>query len=330
MEAFTKLPIYAEHNAAVKAFDTALEKAEPEIYKPINEKFNFKKYEEDVKSFSELNDMYSEIKNVLDTKEANMKEVRMTLTDMALAFQNLKKCLENEFEDSLQITECLNYVVERMVDQVDGTLPEECFIEKRNELRAKKMPLPETYALTHSFKLSSKHVIDVNGLNIDLKPLQEWSGLKGHRVLYDSQKDGEKNVTFNTALLHQKNAAVIFADEEENVFGYYTKNGINTVGKYCEDKEHFMFSLVKNHINCPKQFFAKEDVKCGIFLREEDEVMSWIGNSDFGLAIFKPSLCGSYSRKLSLVYNNLDDIYLNNTNYPIEFTTKRIIVIQLN
>ena len=332
MQAFIQSETFKKHVEITQQFDALLEENESEIYKPIDAKFDFNKYQEEVSKehpIDDLTTMYNELKEIINKKEETMTEIRKHLTQMALAFQNLKGCLDKEYDDTLQITECLNYVVERMVDETEATVSVEERIAKRREIRQMRIELPEVYSPQRIFKQTSKHVVDVKGIAFDMKPLQEWTGLNNYQIVYDSEKDGCENKTLNNAILSKKNIAIVYCDGNGNVFGYYTKNGVHTVGEYSYDVDHFLFSLKKDEFPTGKQFFLTNGKKSGLLLRENDEILTWVGNSDFGFACFRPGIKNCFCRKLSLIYDNLDDIYLNDTNYPVEYETKRIICIQM-
>ena len=332
MQNFIQSETFKKHVEITQQFDSLLEENEIEIYKPLDSKFDFTKYQQEVSKdhpIEDLTQMYNELKSIITKKEETMTEIRKHLTQMALAFQNLKGCLDKEYDDNLQITECLNYIVERMVDETEGTVSLDELMNKRREIRQMKIELPEMYTPQRVFKQTSKHVVDVKGIAFDMKPLQEWTNMNQYEIIYDTEKNGVENKTFNEAVLNKKNIAVTYIDEKGNVFGYYTKNGIDCVGKYSYDKDHFLFSLKKEEFSTGKQFFLTEGKKSGFLLREDDEILTWVGNSDFGFACYKPGMKHCFCRKLSLIYDNLDDIYLNDTNYPIEYETKMVVVIQM-
>ncbi|BFU22732.1 hypothetical protein EHI8A_216450 [Entamoeba histolytica HM-1:IMSS-B] len=331
MEKFIQTTAFKKQTEILKEFDSALEECEKETFKEIDTKFDFCKYQEEVSKdhpVEDLTQMYNEIKTLIDSKEVAMQEVRKQLTEMALAFQNLKENLNKEFEDSLEMKECLNYVVERIVDATEGTVDDQTFIQKKKEIREMKQELPEGYLPKRIFKSTCKHIVEVSGTSFNLKYIQEWTGHKSHTIIFDSDKDGIQNETFNKCILNKQNIGIIYIDKKDNVFGYYSPLGITKIGEYNYDNNHFIFSLKREQFETGKQFFVKDNVKCGILLRDNDDILSWLGNSDFGFACYKPGKDESFFRKLSLVYNDIDDIYLNDTNYPIEFGVKRIVVMQ--
>ena len=79
-----------------------------------------------------------------------------------------------------------------------------------------------------------------------------------------------------------------------------------------------------------KRYFLTEGKKSGILLRENDDILCWIGNNDFGISCYKPGMKNCFCRELSLMYKGCGNLDLNDTNYPYEFNLKRIVGIQMN
>ncbi|KAL7718183.1 TLDc domain-containing protein [Entamoeba marina] len=274
-----------------------VEEKEKEIFMDVEEKYQLKKYEADLpkeSAMDELNKMYEELKVISVAKQEAIQYGKNSMVVIAELFQQLKEIMLKEEVDCNEIRECMNYVVERMTDVEEERCGdnEELFEQKKAEIQKKKVKQSNGFETKRVFRKTSKHLIHLKDVAFDMKPIQSWTGLKKYSVIFDSDVDGSLSNTLNERVL----------------------------GK----KEHF-----KDDICIPKKFVPLTGIKNGILLRENDSILSWIGNSDFGIAICKPGSKDSFCRKLSLMYQDMFDTDLNDTNYPVEFTTKRVLAIQL-
>ncbi|KAL7718182.1 TLDc domain-containing protein [Entamoeba marina] len=295
-----------------------VEEKEKEIFMDVEEKYQLKKYEADLpkeSAMDELNKMYEELKVISVAKQEAIQYGKNSMVVIAELFQQLKEIMLKEEVDCNEIRECMNYVVERMTDVEEERCGdnEELFEQKKAEIQKKKVKQSNGFETKRVFRKTSKHLIHLKDVAFDMKPIQSWTGLKKYSVIFDSDVDGSLSNTLNERVLGKKEH-----------LKEYPQLVITTMMKIIS-----FFSLSKDDICIPKKFVPLTGIKNGILLRENDSILSWIGNSDFGIAICKPGSKDSFCRKLSLMYQDMFDTDLNDTNYPVEFTTKRVLAIQL-
>ena len=78
MQAFVQSETFKKHVEATQQFDALLEENEIEIYKPIDGKFDFGKYQMEVSKehpIDDLTGMYNEIKEINENNEVIINEI---------------------------------------------------------------------------------------------------------------------------------------------------------------------------------------------------------------------------------------------------------------
>ena len=161
--------------------------------------------------------------------------------------------------------------------------------------------------------------------------LKQWSKMNACRVVYDSDKDGDDNTVFIQHIMNKRHLYFIVIDEENNEFGCYINEKINTTDQFIADSNHFIFSLCSNgRYNTPKQWFSKGDnAHCALCLYKEGPRLFQVSRSRYGsIYICKTNIKGSYCLNLDKSYVGISNISLSGNN-DVQFKVQRIFVIQM-
>ena len=78
----------------------------------------------------------------------------------------------------------------------------------------------------------------------NINKLEEWSGKKYSKVIYDTDINEKDNDTFIHCIENHKQLYFIVIDDKNNVFGHYHPKNVNTEDNPCDDI--FVFTLFSN------------------------------------------------------------------------------------
>ena len=100
----------------------------------------------------------------------------------------------------------------------------------------------------------------------NIPTLEEWSGLKYHQILYDSEIDGKSSEIFRKKIINHSHLYFIIIDSNNNVFGHYHNSIINNIEDAIFDSNIFMISLYSNGRNRIKKY--EKEIYIRVFLME--------------------------------------------------------------
>ena len=165
----------------------------------------------------------------------------------------------------------------------------------------------------------------------NITTLEEWSGLKYHKTLYDSEINGKSSKVFEKKILNHSNYYFIVVDSNNNVFGHYYKANIYSTGQNDDEifEDSFMFTLNSNG-------------RCGVKKFENTvngDINTWICDDDCLYACNSYTVnefdknTSSFDSGISY-YFNIDDSKVftgscESKDNPVCFTPKRVIVVEM-
>ncbi|KAL7720408.1 TLDc domain-containing protein [Entamoeba marina] len=155
--------------------------------------------------------------------------------------------------------------------------------------------------------------------------LKEWSGKQKCSIIFDSKIDGDggNNVLMNK-VMNKQNLYFISFDNQNNVFGGYVDTIINKTGDWITDPNAFVFSLIRNGKMKNIKYEIKNSQYAFYSLSNDNQLYGIGGGHDIG--IWKIGDSNSYCNPHSYEYNGEQHPIVDKFN----FTTKRILVIQMN
>ena len=190
-------------------------------------------------------------------------------------------------------------------------------------------------------RIKERKIIKVKKYDLfinQIKQIEEWTGLKCEKMIFDSEKDdwNEKTSIFTDRIMGKKQLTFIIEDKDNEIFGYYLNTTI--IEKYGEriptDVKSFEFNLEsKGRIPKPMKFEIKDITNGGYRLcsQNSDELI-YLGN----IFIRKKqrthfSYCNQISEKFE--YHNINKAICgrlyNSGQTEGFFIPTRIIVIQM-
>ena len=166
-------------------------------------------------------------------------------------------------------------------------------------------------------------MVGIEEIKNNMTQLEEWSGKKYSEVLYDSDIDGKDSSIFIKKIINHKHLYFIIIDSNDNVFGHYHPSVINKISSIF-DSNIFIFTLNSNGRCGIKKFNYKGGKKAYTYIYNDNDYYNCsyvIGKIDTNSSRISSSIgdCFSGIEKTTLTGNYLPD----------NFTTKRIIVIQM-
>ena len=181
--------------------------------------------------------------------------------------------------------------------------------------------------------------IDLQGHEI--QQLQNWTHMKVGKVLFDSERNNweESTSEFDELIMNKEKLLFLLDDTEGNKFGGYihtkidktrnTRKGVND-GRIFDPKA-FVFSLRSNGrnrgmvkcdiLNSKHYAFALYDKTWGVLFT--------FGNDDITITKEKYNRNGCWTTQQNFNYNGNRNVLVGKSGKEDRFTTKRIIVIQM-
>ena len=187
--------------------------------------------------------------------------------------------------------------------------------EKKAEQKAKKEEQKQN---------EYDQLIEVN----ERQQLEQWTGKKCGDIIFNSDKDNWniKTSVFEGKVFNRSNVAVIIEDTNGNKFGGYVSSTIDKYEKWFNDANTFVFSLKSNgRINGMKKFNAIEPELSYYQYRSKSGVLVCFGGGR-DISVSKKDSGENYCNQKSFNYEGISNALCGAYN----FTTKRIIVVQMN
>ncbi|EMD49194.1 Hypothetical protein EHI5A_107940 [Entamoeba histolytica KU27] len=181
---------------------------------------------------------------------------------------------------------------------------------------------------------------DIYVVNENVKTFRTWSALKKCNLIYDSSINCYEE--FRRSVICRSNLFFINFDDQGNVFGAFVKKQITKINVFVKDKDHFLFSLNANgRIVTPIRFLPKKNqYDCAVTIfaevskkeKKNDTRLYQIGSFELGRGSMGIRAIGEKKSDcchLSQSYEGIQNLTLTGTNHPAEFTTRRVIVVQM-
>ncbi|KAL7719161.1 TLDc domain-containing protein [Entamoeba marina] len=173
---------------------------------------------------------------------------------------------------------------------------------------------------------------EMQQLEESMSYLKEWSGKQNYSIIFDSNKDGDgSNGVLKNKVFNKQNLYFISFDDSNNVFGGYVAQQINKTGGFINDPNSFVFSLLRNGVEKNKHYLIQPG--------KENEAF-YLSNAGSMLYVFGKS--GKYNNirihKIKTTESLCDPCYyqyngeqkpLVDKEYPNKFTTKRVVVLEM-
>ena len=116
--------------------------------------------------------------------------------------------------------------------------------------------------------------MDISFIKSNILTLEDWSGLKFKKVLYDSDVDGKSAEIFKKKIINHSHLYFVVIDSDENVFGHYLNVMVEETNLDIVDTDIFLFTLNSNGRNDVEKFESKKVVYTHIY----DDGFYYCGN----------------------------------------------------
>ena len=193
------------------------------------------------------------------------------------------------------------------------------------------------YVKKSDIPLKLRKEMKYNLTNDEMKQLEDWTELKCGDILFDSNVDdwAMRTSVFDSKIKGKKQLIFLIEDENDEKFGYYLNTEI--VEKYVSymntDDKSFLFNLQSNgRLTQPMKFEIK-NTRLGFCLyKSKGEILSWLGDICLNKEEKKKE---SYCKQIksNFNYQEIENAICGkqpNQDGEMQFTPKRIIVIQMN
>ncbi|KAL7715596.1 TLDc domain-containing protein [Entamoeba marina] len=157
--------------------------------------------------------------------------------------------------------------------------------------------------------------------------LKEWSGKQKCSVIFDTKIDGYDGGVLKNKVINKKNLYFIHFNNKNNVFGGYVDNIIDKTRSWIKDSNAFLFSLIRNgEMKNIKYNIKRSKEQYAFYLDVSDYLYMFGSYTHSDIAIWRNNSSKSYCSPYSCGYNGENDRFVDNS----KFTTKRILVVQMN
>ena len=239
------------------------------------------------------------------------------------------QCADNtrkQLEEILASRESINGAYDVNINNIKIVI--NAIIDYVNPLRRKEGPMEKLPLLFNEHanpvdaRLQKVNKYVFNNMN----KLEEWSGKKYSSVLYDSDIDGKDSSIFRNKILNHNQLCFIAIDSNDNVFGHYHPGVIDKINNHIYDNNIFIFTLNSNGRSGIKKFNNKDGY-----------TYTWICNNNNyygcgygGYYIYQIDTNHSYiDDRIVKHFEGIKTTTLTGNCKPDEFTTKRVIVIEM-
>ncbi|KAL7720293.1 TLDc domain-containing protein [Entamoeba marina] len=153
-----------------------------------------------------------------------------------------------------------------------------------------------------------------------INSLKQWSNKTEINMIYDSDIDGDANVTLLKKVLNKKDLYFITLDENDNIFGGYITEKITQGNVFHRDNNSFnKHYLLSSEINSLAFCICDWNI-------DEERILYFFGND---LCIRETSSSLSYSDPHYFNYSDHND-YLVSHQFPNQFKVLRIVIAEMN
>ena len=248
--------------------------------------------------------------------------------------------------DSTTLISCLLYETIN-----NGVSKEEMISEMSTKMNEMKKSIEEKTASIYVTKTEFNSFVSSNPTNqsqnkhhekpeksnqsIQLKQLEEWTGLKQSSIIFNSETDNwSKNANvLNEKIIGKKQLIFLIENDNGETFGYYVNSEINNqyYTQILVDKKSFEFNLTSKNgrLSKPMKFEIKDCENGGICLFEKfDELLINLGD----IYLYKQhkknqSYCVKQDECVN--YHGINNALCGSCGYNNTFDVKKFIVIQM-
>ena len=166
-------------------------------------------------------------KGIYDNYEARMHALESEKKQIETFFQ-LADNTRKQFEDIMNTKESINNAYDVNINNIKIVI--NSVIKEVNKNADQNDPIVEVLPLLNNeYKEPRLHTL--NSYVVDnMNKLEEWSGKKYSKVLYDSDIDGKNSKIFTEKIKNHGQLYFVVIDSHENVFGHYHDSVIDKIG----------------------------------------------------------------------------------------------------